>query len=217
MIQHLIWDVDGTLFDTYPAIARSFQAGLHDLGAEAAYDEVLRLALVSLDHCLATLSATYALSSDDLEERFAQHYQTFTPEDQPPFAGVKEVCAYIRARGGLNLIVTHRQRAGLDRLLAAHHLTADFAGIISHDDAFPRKPDPAAFVHLIEKHRLPRQTVLGLGDRDIDMQAAQAAGIRAAFFGVNDGAATPDFTYRDYTQLLRYLAEEQLQPAPAEL
>jgi len=54
LIQHLIWDVDGTLFDTYPAIARSFQAAAHDLGAPAAYDEVMRLALVSVDHCLTT-------------------------------------------------------------------------------------------------------------------------------------------------------------------
>ena len=217
MIRHLIWDVDGTLFDTYPAIVRSFQAALRDLGAAAAYDEIMRLALISVDHCLATLSATSSLSSADLEERFAQHYQTVTPEDQPPFAGVKDVCAYIRAGGGLNLIVTHRRRTGLDKLLAAHQLTGDFADIVSHDDAFPRKPDPAAFVYLIEKHQLPRQTVLGLGDRDIDILAAQAAGVRAAFFGVNYGAAAPDFTYRDYAHLLGCLVVERAQLAPAEL
>ncbi len=198
-------------------MVRSFQAALRDLGAAAAYDEIMRLALISVDHCLITLSTAHALSSADLEERFAQHYQIVTPEDQPPFAGVKEVCAYIRAGGGLNLIVTHRHRAGLDRLLVAHHLTADFADIISHDDAFPRKPDPAAFVHLIEKHQLPRQTVLGLGDRDIDILAAQAAGIGAAVFGLNAGIATTDFTYRDYAHLLGYLVEERARVVPTEV
>jgi phosphoglycolate phosphatase-like HAD superfamily hydrolase len=208
MIQHLIWDVDGTLFDTYPAIARSFQAAAHDLGAPATYDEVMRLAQVSVDHCITTLCDTYALQPDQLEILFDQHYQTITPEDQPPFAGVEAVCDHIRARGGLSLIVTHRRRAGLDRLLATHHLTAYFADIISHDDAYPRKPDPAAFLALIEKYQLPRDTTLGVGDRDIDVLATQAAGIRAAFFGTNTGASSPDFVFVNFTQLLQYITAQ---------
>jgi phosphoglycolate phosphatase-like HAD superfamily hydrolase len=212
MIRHLIWDVDGTLFDTYPAIARSFQAAAHDLGAPVTYDEVLRLAQVSLDHCLTTLSSTYALPADQLEELFDQHYRTITPEDQPPFAGVEAVCEHIRSRGGLNLIVTHRGRAGLDRLLAAHRLTDYFADITSNDDAYPRKPDPAAFNALIERHQLPRETTLGVGDRDIDILAAQAAGLRAAFFGANYGASTPDFVFADYTALLHKIADREPLP-----
>jgi phosphoglycolate phosphatase-like HAD superfamily hydrolase len=208
MIQHLIWDVDGTLFDTYPAIARAFQAALHDLGAAAPFDEIMRLAQISLDHCLNTLSSTCALAADDLEEQFDQHYQTVTPEEQPPFAGVQDVCEHIRARGGLNLIVTHRGRAGLDRLLAAHRLTDYFADMTSNDDAYPRKPDPAAFVALIEKHHLPLVTTLGVGDRDIDILAAQAADIRATLFGTNYGTATPDFSFTDYAALLRKIADE---------
>jgi HAD superfamily hydrolase (TIGR01509 family) len=205
MIQHLIWDVDGTLFDTYPAIARSFQAAARDLGAPVTYDEVMRLALVSVDHCVTTLSNTYALPTDRREELFDQHYRAITPEDQPPFAGVEAVCQHVRARGGLNLIVTHRRRAGLDRLLATHRLTAYFTDILSNDDAYPRKPDPAAFLALIERHQLPRDTTLGVGDRDIDILAAQAAGLRAAVFGTSYGASTPDFVFADYAYLLKWI------------
>jgi phosphoglycolate phosphatase-like HAD superfamily hydrolase len=210
MIRHLIWDVDGTLFDTYPAIARSFQAAAHDLGAPAAYDEVMCLAQVSVDHCVTTLSTTYALPADQLEELFAQHYQTVTSKDQPPFAGVEAVCEHIRSRGGLNLIVTHRRRSGLDRLLATHRLTDYFADITSHDDAYPRKPDPAAFNVLIERHQLPREATLGVGDRDIDILAAQAAGLRAALFGTNYGAATPDFVFSDYPTLLNKIINAEV-------
>jgi len=216
MIQHLIWDVDGTLFDTYPAIARAFQDASADLGATVPLDEIMRLVLISVDHCVNTLASTYALAGDQLEERFAQHYGTVTPEDQPPFAGVKEVCEHIRARGGLNLIVTHRRRAGLDRLLAAHGLADDFADIISHDDAYPRKPDPAAFVALIEKHQLPQAAMLALGDRDIDILAAQAAGVRAAMLGTRFGTATPDFSFDTYPQLLHWIAAENRFPVREE-
>ena len=212
MFRHLIWDVDGTLFDTYPAIARSFQAAARDLGAPATYDEVMRLAQVSVDHCVTTLANVYALPADQLEERFEQHYRIITPEDQPPFAGVEAVCEHIRSRGGLNLIVTHRRRSGLDRLLATHRLTDYFADITSNDDAYPRKPDPAAFIALIERHQLPRDATLGVGDRDIDILAAQAAGLRAALFGTNYGASTPDFAFTDYTVFLHKLNNNELAP-----
>ena len=212
MIQHLIWDVDGTLFDTYPSIAQAVQAALHDLGVAAPFDEIMRLAQTSLDHCLTTLSNTYALPVEQLEELFDQHYQTITPEDQPPFAGVEAVCEHIRVRGGLNLIVTHRGRVGLDRLLAAHRLTAYFADITSHDDAYPRKPDPAAFNALIEKHQLPQETTLGIGDRDIDILAAQAAGLHAALFGTNYGASKPDIVFKDYATFLRKITDSESLP-----
>lgn len=35
MIRFLIWDVDGALFDAYPAIARAFQEALNDMGTDA--------------------------------------------------------------------------------------------------------------------------------------------------------------------------------------
>jgi phosphoglycolate phosphatase-like HAD superfamily hydrolase len=212
MIQHLIWDVDGTLFDTYPAIARAFQDASADLGAIVLLEEIMRLALISVDHCVTTLSNTYALPVDQLEERFAQHYQTVTPEDQLPFAGVEAVCEHIRSRGGLNLIVTHRGRAGLDRLLAAHRLTDYFTDITSNDDAYPRKPDPAAFIALIERHQLPREATLGVGDRDIDILAAQAAGLHTALFGTNYGASMPDFVFTDYTAFLHQIADSESLP-----
>ena len=210
MIQHLIWDVDGTLFDTYPAIARSFQAAAGDLGAQVAYDEVMRLAQVSVDHCVATLSTTYTLPPEQLEQLFEKHYRFISPEDQPPFTGTEAVCEYIRSHGGLNLIVTHRRRAGLDRLLATHRLTDYFTEITSHDDAYPRKPDPAAFNALIERHQLPRDATLGVGDRDIDILAAQAAGLRAALFGTNRGVSTPDFVFTDYAAFLHKLNNNEL-------
>ena len=92
MIRHLIWDVDGTLFDTYPAIVGSLHAAAVDLGAPATYEETHDLALVEIDHCLATLSATYDLSLDMLGADFERRYQQVPPEDQPSLR---------RSRGGV--------------------------------------------------------------------------------------------------------------------
>ena len=48
MFRNIIWDVDGTLFDTYPAIAKAFRAALNDAGKDAALDWIEELAKISL-------------------------------------------------------------------------------------------------------------------------------------------------------------------------
>ena len=84
MIRHLIWDVDGTMFDTYPAIVDSLSAAAMDLGVSAPREEIHELALVSIDHCLETLCATNDLSLDLMTERFALHYQEVPPRTNLP-------------------------------------------------------------------------------------------------------------------------------------
>jgi phosphoglycolate phosphatase-like HAD superfamily hydrolase len=37
MFRNIVWDVDGTLFDTYPAIARAFKTALNDFGKDDGY------------------------------------------------------------------------------------------------------------------------------------------------------------------------------------
>ena len=204
MIRNLIWDFDGTLFDTYPAIVNSLRAAVGDLAVPPSFEEVRDMALVSIDGCLTTMSTTYDIPLEELEARFERHYRDVTADDQPPFDGVPEVCELICARGGLNLIVTHRRRSGMDRLLAAHGLADLIADTVScYDDGYPRKPDPAAFLMLIERHHLRLDETLAIGDRDIDILAAHAAGLPAALFAPTPTIVTAEFVLADFGALRR--------------
>ena len=97
MFRNIIWDVDGTLFDTYPAIAIAFQAALNDFGKEAALDWIEGLAKISLGHCVATLVNQFHLNEDNIGQAFEEHYGHVLPEEQPPFHGVITICKYIYA------------------------------------------------------------------------------------------------------------------------
>ncbi len=61
MIRNIIWDLDGTLFDTYPAITGAFQAALADLGKDAPLDWIDSLAKKSVGFCETSLSEHFQI------------------------------------------------------------------------------------------------------------------------------------------------------------
>jgi len=207
-IRNIIWDVDGTLFDTYPAIARAFRAALRDFGQDAALGRIVALARESLTHCTTTLVAERQLDQAAFEAAVARHYERTTPADQPPFPGVTAICEHICAAGGQNVIVTHRGPRGTTELLAASGLSGFFSGSITRADRFPRKPDPAAFNAIIERHGLIRDQTMAIGDRDIDVLAGRAAGVATCFFGLATPGVDADLTITEFDDLARILVAQ---------
>lgn len=207
MIRNIIWDVDGTLFDTYPAIARSYHQAVIELGGDAPLDWIMREARVTMSHCVAALVERCQLDEAELVRKSDEYYDRISAVDQPPFPGVVEICRYICSTGGKNLIVTHRGKRGVDELLEAHNMTDLFAGCITRDDDYPRKPDPAAFSATLETHQLDLSESINVGDREIDILAGQGAGIFSCLFEAGEVETAADLVIRSYAELLFRLPE----------
>jgi phosphoglycolate phosphatase-like HAD superfamily hydrolase len=205
--KNIIWDVDGTLFDTYPSIALAFRSALNDLGKDAPLDWIEDQARVSLNYCLASIAQRVALTEADISDAFADQYDRVLPQDQPPFPGVIEICKTITSRGGMNLIITHRGKEGTDQLLAAHNMTSLFTDCFAREAGYPKKPDPTAFLAMIHKYALVREETLAVGDRDIDVQAGQAAGLFSCLFTTKASAIKPDLIFQKYDDLLMLLSK----------
>ncbi len=205
MIKNIIWDFDGTLFDTYPPIARAIQQGLHQLGFEYSAEDLLALCKISMTHCIQTLADQTELTFAEIEEAFDQQYAAIALQDQRPFAGVKDVLQKISDLGGKNIIITHRGTSTLQMLLSAYQLESYFSGCITADDGFPRKPNPAAFFAALQSYQLNPAETLGIGDRELDIEAAQSAGMKTAFFGNPPLGVHADLVIGDYSKLLAEL------------
>ncbi len=205
MIRNIIWDVDGTLFDTYPAIVEAFRQAVKDLGHDAPIEGITAAAKQSLGYCAADLANTYKLDENQIGLRFEEHYSLMRPEDQAPFPGVIEICNAICSRGGRNVIITHRGNLGVNELLTTHQMSDLFSGQITRDDGYPKKPDPAAFTAMLERFQLNPKETMTVGDRDIDILAGQAAGIFSCFFGTDAGKSKPDFIFTRYDELYAFL------------
>jgi len=182
MIKHVIWDFDGTLFDTYPAIVHSFvtvlQAEFH-----LDYDpEVIReLVRIDTKSCAAHIAREHEISSDAILARTRKFYDAQDAVPEKPYVCAREVCEEIAQRGA-NALVTHRDKTSTVEMLTRFNMLALFAIIITADDGFAPKPSPDSFRQALEIASLPKHETLGVGDRDLDIEAAIGAGIHSAFF-----------------------------------
>ena len=205
MISNILWDVDGTLFDTYPAITYAFSKSLNGLGLSVALNVIDGLARESISYCVETLSQRYKLDPDLLRRHFAASYRTVNPAKQPPFPGIGEACELIQNRGGVNVIVTHRDVDSTERLLKTHALSVYFSDIFSVEQGYPRKPDPAMVVAALEKYVMDPTETLLIGDRGLDIQAGQAAGVQTCKFGCSSPSQPTDYQIHHYAELLNII------------
>ena len=178
--KHVIWDLDGTLLDTYPATDGALVAALHELGHKVGLDTVRCLTRITLDHAIQTLAKQFGLPEAEVYSVYAQQYAVLGLNHSPAMPGALEAMQAVRERGGLNLLATHRDREGALWRLKVTGLDAALDDLLCVSDGYPRKPHPALFLALLEQHGLNAAQVLAVGDRDLDMVAAHSAGCRAA-------------------------------------
>lgn len=210
MIRNIIWDLDGTIFDTYPGFITGFENALHTFSCRVAREEIERLTRISITHCIHELAQQCYLDADELRTAFQIAYNRVSAASQRPFPGVLDVCAWIQAQGGSNVIVTHRSRAGTQELLQVHKMADLFHDTIAGDEGFARKPDPEAFLEMLARHDFKPQETLAAGDRALDVMAGRSAGLRTCAFLSAGEKIDADLSVQDYQLLLNWLIENSI-------
>ena len=206
--KNLIWDFDGTLFDTYPEITRAFIDALKkDYGIEYDYKVAFSLAKASINFCIESLADEFNIDREEFSEKYKERYFGELTYEGKPFENVEEVLEYVSQRGE-NFLITHRGSESLNEFLIRNDFNKYFIEIVSADANFPLKPDPTSFNYIIDKYKLKKEETLGVGDRILDIEAARNAGIESCFFDPNSskiGIAT--YNINKMKDLLNILKE----------
>ena len=207
MICNIIWDLNGALFDTYPAVTYAFSKTLNGMGYSIALNVIDGLVRQSFEDCVTTLSLRFKLDPDLLTAEFTESYRTISPANQPMFPGARNVCEFIHQTGGHNIAFTQRVFESTQKLLDAHNLSTLIDDIISTRPGFPSNPDSAILLAVLEKHHLNPVETLLLSTHDFDIQVGRAAGVRTCQFGKNKLVSPADFQIETHNQLLSKLTE----------
>ena len=176
-----IWDLDGTLFDSYPAIVPSAREICAEAGVfyEESYvrDFVLR---TSVNDLLRRVAEEKDLAFEPLKAAFnARSDSRWASIQAIPHA--RETLAALRAAGCRSFVYTHRGASSF-AILENTGLAPYLDEVLTSESGFPRKPDPAAILYLLDKYALDPAETYYVGDRRLDMEAAQRAGIGGILF-----------------------------------
>ncbi len=183
----ILWDFDGTLFDTYPAFTKVMKELVSN---DVKEEDILKELKVSFRHATEVFQLT-----EEQIKTFRKMDNALSPEDKPPFPGLKTILQ----KAELNVIMTHKPREEVITILEYFKMEHYFADLVAGDDGFPRKPDPASYHHLNNKYQLD----LAVGDRVLDILPAKEVGMKTCLFQNNSSGA--DLYVTNYEELKNLL------------
>jgi phosphoglycolate phosphatase len=194
----IVFDWDGTLFDSTALIVRCIQAAAADLctavpsDAQAAY--VIGMGLhEALQHAVPSLPREDYLR---LGERYRHHYVA-RQHELTLFSGTLEMLHALKARGHALGVATGKSRRGLDEVLQTVELQGLFDATRTADET-ASKPHPRMLEELMaELGAAPGRTLM-IGDTTHDLQLAANAGTDsvAVSFGAHEREAFDAFAPR---------------------
>ena len=177
-MRHIIWDMGGTLINTYPEVVRTLSRAAYGDTGPSHLREIGALTQYSIAHAIESLSVSREVPRTDLERAYEELKTRWRTRPAPVMDGARELIARVWEKGGLNLVATHRDRASATMLVTV--LGLDLDDMVCAPDGIARKPSPAMNLLLAERHGLDPAEVLCVGDRPIDVMAARAAGMAAS-------------------------------------
>ncbi|WLR42393.1 HAD-IA family hydrolase [Bacillus carboniphilus] len=200
MYKNIIWDFDGTLFNTYPVMANIFKDTLERKGIEEPLNEIVKQMKVSMSSAFNYYENKYRIDSNFLDEYHIRRKEAEMQQSKP-FEGIVDICKYIYSTNRQNYLYTHRGESAI-KLLKMFGLYDYFSDFITLEHGFERKPSPDALHHLINKHNMSHSESIMIGDRDLDILAAHNAGITACYFTEGDEISNhADYNISDFKQL----------------
>ena len=205
MIKHIIWDFDGTLFDSYPGMVNAFLRALKKYEIEAEYDEVLKLFLNSEKTAVQYYQNQFLLG-EELTEVYQDEKSHIDLSNMLPFPYAKEVCQRIKEAGRYNYILTHRGSTTYD-ILRKNGMVELFTEIVTKDNQFARKPDPEAIYYLLDKYQIHPKEAMIVGDREIEILLGQKAKVKTCFYesGNREPELQGDYRVKSLEEVLTIL------------
>jgi len=177
--QHILFDLDGTLIDSAPAILASFRDAFTQSGITPARPIDESIIGPPLMETLQLLSG----SQDPaliirLADAFKASYDTEGYKATVAYDGANAMLANLAA-AGLSLSIATNKRIHPTRLILEHlGWSSYFAHVYALDLRTPRLPDKAAMIGcLLAEQSIPRDSAVYIGDRSEDGESADANGL----------------------------------------
>ena len=190
MIRSYIWDLDGTLLDSYGSIVSSLVAVARECGAEDAYDEIMKaVKLGAVSAYLRELAGRCGRDYARLYERYREISHDRLGEITL-IPGAFHTLDSLRNAGARHYVYTHRGSSA-GSLLERLGISDFFTEVVTFEYGFKPKPSGEGVTYLIRKYGLKKEETAYVGDRPLDILCAKDAGVKAVLFCPEDTCVSP--------------------------
>ena len=202
-IEHLIYDFDGTIANSYPLFFGFLKTIAQNRGIRIPCDDT------TLYRALKTtgMDAYRAMDCADIIDysAFMEDFHALQEEHRASFPIFSNVEALLRdaiKAGKKNYLYTHTGPVVKD-MLARMGILDCFTFVLDSSYKFPLKPAPDALQYLTKRFSLDPKTCIMIGDRPIDAHAGMNAGMYGCLWDDEDlfGGARVDYYVKDLDEV----------------
>ena len=176
-----IWDLDGTLLDSYEAILSGIEETFAQFSISYDKGKVREFILkYSVQDLLMQVAEERKLDVEVLNQVRAQSLAEKNAQ-VVLMPGARDVLAWAEESGIQNFVYTHKGDNAFT-ILRDLGLESYFTEILTSQSGFARKPSSEAANYLIDKYQLNHDNTYYIGDRTLDVEFAQNSGIQSINF-----------------------------------
>jgi len=177
----VVWDLDGTLADTLRDLADATNAVLTEAGFDPHGRDAYRHMVGNGARRLIERAAGSAPPETvaRLLAAFVRRYDADCLRHTAPYPGIPDVLAALRAAGVPMLVVTNKPEAQARRIASSLFGEGAFAAVFGGREGRRPKPDTATTSEALALVGARPERALFVGDSDVDMMTARAAGMAA--------------------------------------
>ena len=176
-----IWDLDGTLLDSYEAILSGIEETFAQFSIPYDKEQVREFILkFSVQDLLVQVAEERKLDVEMLNQVRAQSLAEKNAQ-VVLMPGAREVLDWTDQVVIRNFVYTHKGDNAFT-ILRDLGLESYFTEILTSQSGFARKPSPEAATYLLDKYQLDPEKTYYIGDRTLDVEFAQNSGIQSLSF-----------------------------------
>ena len=179
-VKAIIFDMDGVLVNTEPAIRKACIEALKDYGINARPEDFVPFTGMGEDAFIGGVSRLHGVEYQiPMKDKAYDIYDEIAPTDVILFEDIKEIVARLKENHAVAVASAADLRKVKINLRCLGMSVDDFDAVVTGSDVTNKKPDPEIFLKAAEKIGVEPKDCLVIEDALSGVTAAMRAGMQA--------------------------------------